>query len=73
MSVRGLVSSRLDISIGAPFKPVASPAAHSLITSNPPKTQHMYQPDSYNSPMVSYRINKKKIFKHFEVRETYYR
>ncbi|XP_015376235.1 PREDICTED: uncharacterized protein LOC107170575 isoform X3 [Diuraphis noxia] len=31
------------------FKPVASPASHSLITSNPPKTQHMYQPDSYSS------------------------
>ncbi|XP_025415934.1 uncharacterized protein LOC112687435 isoform X15 [Sipha flava] len=36
-------------SISASVKPVASPAAHSLITSNPPKTQHMYQPDSYSS------------------------
>ncbi|XP_050535771.1 uncharacterized protein LOC126902485 isoform X4 [Daktulosphaira vitifoliae] len=36
-------------SLSAPSKPVASPAAHSLITSNPPNTQHAYQPDSYSS------------------------
>ncbi|CAH1735981.1 unnamed protein product [Aphis gossypii] len=52
------------------FKPVASPASHSLITSNPPKTQHMYQPDSYSS-MVSNRLNQKKLVIFYEVRETY--
>lgn len=56
----------------ASVKPVASPAAHSLITSNPPKTQHMYQPDSYSS-MVSNRLNQKKIVMFYEVRETYCR
>lgn len=62
----------LDSSINPSFKPVASPAAHSLITSNPPKTQHMYQPDSYSS-MVSKRLNKKKLVLLYEVRETYNR
>ncbi|XP_050429505.1 uncharacterized protein LOC126838814 isoform X8 [Adelges cooleyi] len=36
-------------SMSASAKPVASPASHSLITSNPPNTQHTYQPDSYSS------------------------
>lgn len=62
----------LDSSVSASVKPVASPAAHSLITSNPPKTQHMYQPDSYSS-MVSNHLNQKKIVMFYEVRETYCR